>query len=805
MSSDWQRIQDLFTRVRDLPSGERERVLQEECGDDPDLLAEVRSLLEHHTDGFLEDPEHLSEAGTSRDPETHPERIGPYKIVRPLGGGGMGLVYLAEQQSPVRRPVALKVIKQGMDTEQVVARFDTERQALALMSHPNIARVYDAGASEAGGPYFVMEYVKGVPITEHCDRQRLGANERLELFLQVCDGLQHAHHKGIIHRDIKASNVLVAIEDDRAVPKIIDFGIAKATDRPLTEATFYTEVGQFIGTPEYMSPEQAELTGQDIDTRTDIYALGVLLYVLLVGDYPFDSDSLRGAGFDELRRIIREDDPPRPSTRFTSLGDRVTDVSRNRRTDPDTFSRELRGDLDWIVMKALEKDRTRRYASAAEFAADIRRHLEDEPVLARPPSAGYRIGKFVRKHRFGVAAAAVVAVALVLGIVGTSVGLVRALRAEDRAQAEAEAARQVSSYLTRIFRQAELGSDPEMREAAKRIIDTGAERIDDIADDAIRRRMMSVMGRLYRSMGFQDEARPLLEAAVELNLEDPDSVNLDAFEAFNLLGTLELVYGDRERAGELLAGALTIGEQLFDDPDHDDISAVLKNLGEVSVRHHDELHDPTSSGDPAVASCGGKCDHLAEARRHFQRSLDMRAAVGSKGLYASLGGLAKAHRRAGNLEEAIRLNRRSVELRRELLAAGDVGPRRVAVGILVLGETLNDAKQFDRAVPQFEEALRILEVAHSNNPRHQEIRNACFGLARALAQTGRSADAEPHFRRALTIDEHNHGLEDPELLESLDGLAAYLRGLNRDGEAAPLEARAARIRAAGGPAAASGS
>jgi serine/threonine protein kinase/predicted negative regulator of RcsB-dependent stress response len=333
-----------------------------------------------------------------------PTQIGPYRILEQLGEGGMGLVYLAEQEKPIHRRVALKVIKLGMDTKEVIARFETEREALALMSHPNVAKVFDAGSTSDGRPYFAMEYVPGVSIAEYCDMHRLNTDERLQLFMDVCEAVQHAHQKGIIHRDLKPSNVLVMVQDNKPVVKVIDFGVAKATQHRLTERTIFTEQGQLVGTPGYMSPEQASLTALDVDTRTDIYALGVLLYELLAGARPFDDRVLREAGLAEIQRIIREVDPPKPSTRFSSLGADSTLVAHNRRTEPRTLARELRGDLDWIVMKCLEKDRTRRYATANGLALEIRRHLNDEPVLAGPPRVTYRMRKFVRRNRATVGA-----------------------------------------------------------------------------------------------------------------------------------------------------------------------------------------------------------------------------------------------------------------------------------------------------------------------------------------------------------------------------------------------------------------
>ena len=360
--------------------------------------------------------------------------VGSYKLLSVLGEGGCGMVYLAEQQRPVKRRVALKIIKPGMDTKQVIARFEAERQALALLDHPNIAHVYTAGTTEAGRPYFVMEYVKGVPITEHCDRQKLNVVERLELFLQVCDAISHAHQKGIIHRDIKPSNILVLFEGQKALPKIIDFGVAKAISQPLTDRTLFTEHGQLLGTPEYMSPEQAEMTVQDIDTRSDIYSLGVVLYELLTGTLPFDRKTLEKAGFGEIQRIIREQDPPRPSTRVSSLGEEATKIAQSRRTGIASLTKQLHKELEWIPLKAMRKDRTRRYRSASELADDVQNYLKGAPLIAGPESAAYRLKKFVWRNRVSVMAVAAIAVALVVGLMVSTMMYLRAEALREQAE-----------------------------------------------------------------------------------------------------------------------------------------------------------------------------------------------------------------------------------------------------------------------------------------------------------------------------------------------------------------------------------
>ena len=442
---------------------QRSAYLEEACGGDRALRQRVEALLasDEQAGSFLGKPvlERLAEKlGTPERPqETQGEapaaedgsapsndevnrpgpieglgsRIGPYKLLQEIGEGGMGAVYLAEQSQPVRRMVALKIIKPGMDSRQVIARFEAERQALALMDHPNIARVLDAGTTESGRPYFVMELVKGVPITKFCDERRLTLRQRLELFGPVCQAVQHAHQKGVIHRDLKPSNVMVCLYDGKPVPKVIDFGIAKATGQKLTERTMFTEIGQVVGTLEYMSPEQAELNQLDIDTRSDIYSLGVLLYELLTGSTPLERKRLKSAAILEVLRLIREEEPPKPSTRLSTT-DEMPSVAANRGLEPRKLSGLVRGELDWIVMKALEKDRNRRYETANGFALDVQRFLADEPVLACPPSAWYRLRKLSRRNKGPVLATTLIVLALVGGIIGTTIGMVRAKRAREK-------------------------------------------------------------------------------------------------------------------------------------------------------------------------------------------------------------------------------------------------------------------------------------------------------------------------------------------------------------------------------------
>lgn len=474
MNIDTRREEDLFDAARKIKDPALCRAfLTRACGADTALRARIEGLLaaESEAEQFFEEVSTVVNQTVTHAEATSPTqdlgiaslptapgeepigtRIGRYKLLRKIGEGGCGVVYMAEQQEPVRRRVALKIIKLGMETKSVIARFEAERQALAMMDHPNIARVFDAGATDRGPPYFVMELVRGVKITEYCDQHRLSTGERLDLFIQVCHAIQHAHQKGIIHGDIKPSNILVSLHDNTAVPKVIDFGISKATEARLTDRFLFTAYTQLIGTPAYMSPEQAEMSGLDIDTRSDIYSLGVLLYELLTGRTPFDGRQLLESGLDAMRRTLRETEPPRPSVRLNTLqAGELTKTAQSRQAEPPRLVSLLRGDLDWIVMKALEKDRGRRYETANGLAMDIQRHLNNEPVMARPPSRLYRFKKLVRRNRVVFAAGGAVAFAL---IVGTSTSTWLFLRERDARRRAVSAEQQ----------QARLRHEAEVRE-----------------------------------------------------------------------------------------------------------------------------------------------------------------------------------------------------------------------------------------------------------------------------------------------------------------------------------------------------
>ena len=536
------RAEGIFHGALQLSAEQRAGYLKQACGENAELLKQVEILLAAHEKAgrFLEEP--VAGAPPSKTvvvpmTEKPGDKIGRYKLLQQIGEGGCGVVYMAEQEEPVRRRVALKVIKLGMDTKSVIARFEAERQALALMDHPNIAKVLDAGATETGRPYFVMELVRGIRITEYCDQNKLSTEERLKLFVQVCHAIQHAHQKGIIHRDIKPSNILVTLHDGVPVPKVIDFGIAKATQGRLTDHTLFTAFEQFIGTPAYMSPEQAEMSGLDIDTRCDIYALGVLLYELLTGQTPFDAHELLASGLDKMRHTIREEEPPVPSTRLrTMLNADLTSTASQRRTDAPKLIHLLRGDLDWIVMKALEKDRTRRYESASSLAVDIQRHLENEPVLASPPSSFYRFQKLVRRNKTIFAAAGAVVAALVAGL-----GLSLYLFVQERdARRRAVAAEQEQA---RLRRAAEEGARVGQRltQAGLMIsrdqLDEAERMVGDIQHPAAIS-ILNVLGMIHARRGEFGAAISNFTRAMAVQPTDHD--------AYHSLGPLLAQMGDRE-------------------------------------------------------------------------------------------------------------------------------------------------------------------------------------------------------------------------------------------------------------------
>jgi serine/threonine protein kinase len=837
----------IFAAASELPCEQRGDYLNQACAGEPQLRAHVESLLQAHDQAgrFLAEPtldaprssvapiaaaaaSHSSEAATVGHAPAHSvadagpfmregpgTRIGPYKLLQLIGEGGFGSVFMAEQEKPVARRVALKIIKLGMDTHQVVARFEQERQALAMMDHPNIAKVLDAGATDTGRPFFVMELVKGDPIAEYADKHSMSIDERLALFAQVCNAVQHAHTKGIIHRDIKPSNVLVSTQDGKPHAKVIDFGIAKATLSKLTEKTLFTEHRQLIGTPEYMSPEQAE-GSLDIDTRTDVYSLGVLLYELLTGTTPFTSKELRSAAYAEIQRIIREVEPPKPSTRLSNNAETLASVAARRQIEPKRLGTLVRGELDWIVMKALEKDRQRRYETPSGLAADLQRYLSGEAVVAAPPSNAYRLKKFVKRNRVMVTAGSAVGAALIFGLAGTAwqakvastqrdiavaaeiaeteqrkqAESARAEALEQKAKAEAQEAEakkqaEIASAVVKFQSDmlaavdpANLPKDPatgeplkdkvtvlQAIEAALNAIDEGSLEDSPLVEAGVR----STIGNTLIALGRYEESLPVLQRALDLRRAVSPGGSLEITQSLDLLASVHQYLGRKADAVRLYREALAM-RQRFAPADDPLIGIAMGNLGQSLW----------ASGE------------FAEAESLLRGALAIELARPSKvpaDRARTHDNLAKVLTELNKLDEAEKQMRTALDLR---VAAFPAGHPEIALGQGNLATVLIKAKKLAEAEQLLRAALAIRRATLSAN--HPEVAISVRRLATVLRQQDKLAEAEPLYREALAIDRATLPPEHPTISVSLNGLGLLLKEMNKLDEAEPLYREALAIR-----------
>jgi serine/threonine protein kinase/Flp pilus assembly protein TadD len=711
----------------------------------------------------------------------HPTQIGPYSILSLIGEGGMGTVYKAEQRAPIHRIVAIKIIKLGMDTREVIARFESERQALALMNHPNVAKVLDAGATDAGRPYFVMEYVAGEPITTFADRHKLTVRQRLDLFTEACNAVQHAHQKAIIHRDLKPSNILVALIDSAPHVKVIDFGVAKAISHRLTERTLFTEAGQLVGTPEYMAPEQAEGTMLDVDTRADVYSLGVVLYELLSGTLPFDPKSLRSAGYQEIQRIIREVDPPRPSTRLADSHDTLASVAASRQVEAHKLGTLLRGELDWIVMKSLEKDRTRRYESASALAEDVHRYLSDEPVSAGPPSGMYRARKFVRRHKLAFAMAAALAIALAAGLVGTTWGFVNARRQRDAAVAarnDAVAARddalaarraeaaareyetQTDKFLIDMF----TSIDPEKARGrdvlVKDILDNAAKRIDTNPPNhkIVEAYVRSIFGSAYQVLGVLDQAQAQLERSVALETPTDKESRLRLAGTLNYLGATykELGRFPEAEAAYRRAADLQRASLSADDPE------LIWSESNVAVTLI--AAQKLQEGETMLS------DIVARLKQVKNPDPYLRATV--------VNNLALLRAEQGRAPEAESMLRDALA---DIKAnSGEDHPASIAL-LNNLADLLRQQGKFPQAAEMLASALRLSEKI--NGPGHPNTLMIANNLGLAYKGTGQFAEAEKLYRNAIERRRRALGEDDPGTLLLRSNYGLVLQAMDRLAEA----------------------
>jgi non-specific serine/threonine protein kinase/serine/threonine-protein kinase len=775
-------VEQLFEVALGLKPEERSPFLDSKCDGNAELRQQVESLL---ADASAHSPfGQVTEDPSSTPPDKSNTVIGPYHLLQLIGQGGMGEVWLAEQKQPVRRRVAIKLIKAGMDTREVVARFESERQALALMDHPAIAKVFDAGSTSEGRPYFVMEYVAGVPITAYCDNHRLNTRERLELLTQVCEGVQHAHQKAVIHRDLKPSNILVSEIDGKPMPRIIDFGVAKATSQKLTAETMYTRVGAIIGTPEYMSPEQASSTGEDVDTRTDVYSLGIIFYQLLAGSPPIE---LRKIALEEFLRRLRQDEPPKPSTWITK-GDPATstEVARKRKTEPQALVRQLRGELDSIALKALEKERSRRYASASEFASDIKRYLKNEPVLAVPPSMSYRARKFARHYRGPlITLCAFVLVLMVAAGVSIWQGIV-ARKQRDRADAEAAVAKAVNQFLQDdLLSQAnpesqngtESKPDPDIK--ARTLLDRAAAQAGKrfAQQPLVEAEIQHTIGKAYYGLGLYKQAEQHLRRAYELSaahrgVDDPETLDMlmavsgaeiDQDENDAAVAAAKTVFEAESRTlgpenPRTVVAMQNLGSLYFLSHQYAEAESLAKKALDIQVRRDGYDNIDTLNTSDTLAALYISESRYAEARALLEKGLESyRHLYGPDHPYTirEMFGLAKVMFGQGDYAKAEKLF--------EQVQAGDeraYGPRHVNTLYVdsLLGQNYVEEGKVAQGIALLEKTLDDMRAVAGPSP--SDILKVEVALGWAYDSQGELGRAEQIWEHALQGFQHLDGFED---------------------------------------------
>jgi serine/threonine protein kinase len=802
---NWEIVKDLLHRAMLLPHEQRGSFLDEACPSDASLRGELESLLAADDDvrsSFLQTPA-ADDLGADNEVKNRFDVVTTleggqifaerFQLARKLGEGGMGQVWLAEQTSPVRRQVALKLIKAGMYDESVVHRFQAERQSLAIMDHPAIAKVFDAGTTTQGQPYIVMEYVPGLPITEYCDQKKLTIRDRLELFIQACEGVQHAHQKAIIHRDLKPPNILVVEVDGKPVPRIIDFGLAKATTPQLEGESIFTQLGHFMGTPGYMSPEQADPNMQDIDTRTDVYSLGVVLYVLLTGLQPFETRQRLKQPLYEVLRKLREEEPPRPSTKVSADLDTSTAAAEARSTEPKQLAGLLRGDLDWITIKALDKDRARRYGTPSEVAADIRRYLNHDPILARPASAEYRFRKYLWRHRVavGVAAGLILLLASFVGL--QAVQLKRIARERDRANRERDRATRITDFMTGMFKVSDPSQARGNSVTAREILDKASNDMDKglAKDPEVQSQMMQVMARTYMNLGLYARAHELAKSAFDSRMKllgpnDPET--LESMSLFGLILSQEGKYAEAEKLGRqalasqsrvlgpenaaTLATMDSLAADLGLEGHHDEQNQLLRQAIETETRVLGPENPQTLQSMHRLGVSLWSAGRYAEAEQQYRKLLEIERRVlgpDHPQTLAAMGNLANALQAQGRLTEAEQLDRDALADYQRVFGAEH---RNTTVIMRRLADLLADQGHQADAEKLYRDGLAIR--LRTLGAEHPDTLQSQISLADLLLKEGHFQEAERMQRETLATGLRIVGPENPQTLWSQSNLAETL-------------------------------